>query len=200
VPGDGTARRLVWFPDTSALVTLAVHAPLHRAVVATLSTHHRVLLRAVVAELEDLAGSGDSAAPWAETALGQLDWLGEPVSLDDPVGTRLAAEIQLELAAGRALKHDSEHWGEAAIIALAARAQTVRPLMLSDDYNARVAALARGTNAYSVHKLLHQMIKQQRLAPAVAARFAEALTTAGRAQDYTADELASGKLGRVGQP
>ena len=88
----------------------------------------------------------------------------------------------------------------AAIIALAARAQRVRPLMLSDDYNARVAARARGVEPCSVHKLLHLMIKQQKLTPALAARFAEALTIAGRAQDYTADELASGRLGRVGQP
>ncbi len=34
-------RELVWFPDTSALVTLAVHSPLQRAVVATLSSHRR---------------------------------------------------------------------------------------------------------------------------------------------------------------
>ena len=91
-PADD-ARLEVWFPDTSALVTLAVHPPLQRAVVATLSTHHRVLVETVVAELEGLAGTPDTAAAWAGTALGQLDWIGAPVRVDDPVGTQLAAEL-----------------------------------------------------------------------------------------------------------
>jgi hypothetical protein len=93
----GDTKPHVWFPDTGALVTLAVHPPLQRAVVATLSAHDRVL-------------------------------------------------------------------------------------------------------AFSVHKLLHQMIKQRRITAVQAAGFADALHSARRAQDYTAAELASGRLGRVGQP
>jgi hypothetical protein len=56
------ARQLVWFPDTSALVTLAVHPPLQRAVAATLSSHRRVLVEAVKAELQALAATADRAA------------------------------------------------------------------------------------------------------------------------------------------
>lgn len=85
----GTGRP-VWFTDTSALVTLAVHPPLRRALVATLSSHDRVLVDAVVAELEGLAGTSGAVGAWAGTALKQLDWLGTPVPVDDPVGTRLA--------------------------------------------------------------------------------------------------------------
>ena len=44
-PAAGSAKRQVWFPDTSALVTLAVHLPLQRAVVATLSAHWLVLVK-----------------------------------------------------------------------------------------------------------------------------------------------------------
>jgi hypothetical protein len=93
-----------------------------------------------------------------------------------------------------------QHYGEAAIIALATRAQKLRPLMLSDDYDARVAANNHGVEPFSVHKLLHLMIRQGKITAAQAAGFADALYSAGRAQDYTAAELSSGHLGRVGQP
>ena len=195
-----SAGALVWFPDTSALVSLAVHLPLQQAVRATLSPHRRVLVTAVVAELEELAKSSTPTAAWAGAALGQLGWLGEPVRLDDPAGTELAAELQEQIAAGRPLKHALEHFGEAAIISLASRARALRPLMLSDDYDARVAAKNRSVEPFSVHKLMHQMISQRKVTAAQAFGFADALNRAGRAQDYTAVELASGRLGRVGQP
>ncbi len=118
-------RRQVWFPDTSALVTLAVHLPLQQAVVATLSTHDRVLVDAVAAELHGLAATAGPVSGWAGTALKQLDWLGTPVRVDDPVGTRLAVELQEQIAGGRALSHPMQHYGEAAIISLASRARRV---------------------------------------------------------------------------
>ena len=93
-----------------------------------------------------------------------------------------------------------EHFGEAAVIALAGRAQTVKPLMLCDDYNARVAAKNHNVEPFSVHKLMYIMIRQGKITAAEAASFADALHTAGRHGDYTAQELASGRLGRVGQP
>jgi hypothetical protein len=200
-PGsDVNAKALVWFPDTSALVSLAVHLPLQQAVQATLLPHRRVLVTAVLAELQELARTHTRTAAWAGVALGQLDWLGEPVRLDDPAGTELAVQVQEHIAAGRPLKHPLEHFGEAAIISLASRARTLRPLMLSDDYDARVAAKTRNVAPLSVHKLLHLMIRQHRVTAAQAADFAEALNKAGRAPDYTAEELTSGRLGRVGQP
>jgi hypothetical protein len=160
---DRRSAEQVWFFDTSALVTLSAHPPLRQAVEETLSVHRRVLVNAVVLELEGLASMPPPEGKWAKAALGQLDWLGKPVRLDDPVGTDLALEVQEELAAGRGLKHPAEHYGEAAIIALASRAQTLRPLMLSDDYNARVAAHTRGIRVLSVHKLLHLMVKQKKI-------------------------------------
>lgn len=196
----GSARPLVWFPDTSALVTLAVHPPLQRAVVAALSVHNLVLVESVVAELKGLAGTSGRAAVWAGTALGQLDWLGAPVRVDDPVGTRLAVELQELIAGGRPLVHEMQHFGEAAIISLASRARHLRPLMLSDDYDARVAAKNRDVEPFSVHKLLHLMISQGKITAAQASGYADALHAANRAQDYTAAELASGRLGRVGLP
>lgn len=189
-PGQTTLRQ-VWFPDTSALVTLAVHLPLQQTVASVLSAHGRVLVRAVLAELERLATTNDATAIWASTALSQLGWLGEPVALDDPTGVELAVRLQEQIAAGRPLKHEMEHFGESAIISLASRARVVRPLVLSDDYDARVAAKNSRVEALSVHKLLHLMVRQGKVT---------ATYKAGRAQDYTAQELTSGRLGRVGQP
>lgn len=157
------AKPAVWFLDTSALVSLAVDFPLRQAVQATLSSHRRVLVAAVVAELHELAKTADRTAAWAGMALGQLHWLGEPVRVDEPAGVELAAEIQEQIAAGRPLKN-------------------------------------RGVEPLSVHKLIHLMIKQDKITASEALGFADALNKAGRAQDYTQAELASGRLGRVGQP
>jgi hypothetical protein len=190
----------VWFPDTSALVTLAIHQPLHDAVVTALSGSRRVLIKAVVAELEGLANGALPTATWAKRALGQLEWLGEPVRVDDPVGTELAQEFQEQVAAGRPLKHDLEHYGEAAIVALASRAHQLAPRILSDDYDARVLAKNNNVEPVSVHRLLVSMIAAGAITDAAAAGFATALHAAGRAPDYTAEELRIGRLGRVGQP
>lgn len=200
VPSAPAPLAQVWFPDTSALVTLAVHAPLQQAVVAVLSSQRRVLVEAVVAELKGLAATSDRAAAWAGVALGQLGWLGAAVPVDDPVGTRLAVEIQEAIAGTRRLLHPMQHYGEAAIVALASRAKRLRPLMLSDDYDARVAALSHAIVPVSVHKLLHLMISQGKITADQAAAFAKALCSARRAVDYAAAELASGRLGRVGRP
>jgi hypothetical protein len=191
---------VVWFPDTSALVTLAVHQPLHEAVVVLLSDTRRVLVKAVVAELEGLARGASPTAGWAGQALKQLDWLGESVRVDDPVGTELALQFQEQVAAGRPLKHDLEHYGEAAIVALASRARNLAPRMISDDYDARVLAKNNHVEPVSVHRLLFSMITSGIISDVEAADFAEALHVAGRALDYTAEELRRGRLGRAGRP
>jgi len=194
------AKPQVWFPDTSALINLAVHAPLQEAVAAALVDKKRVLVSAVVAELKGLTWQPQPLGSWPKTALGQLQWLGDPVVLDSPRGASLASDIQQALAAGRSLRHPQEHWGESAIIALASRATRLRPLLLSDDYDARIAAHVRGVQAMSVHLFLHLLIGQGRITDKRAASFANALHAAGRCPDFTADELRSGRLGRVGAP
>jgi hypothetical protein len=74
-----------------------------------------------------------------------------------------------------------------------------KPVLLTEDYNARVEATQRGIEALSVHKLLSLMVRGGRLPPADAEIFAERLRKAGRAgHGYTAVEFASGDLGRVG--
>jgi hypothetical protein len=144
----------VWFPDTTALITLAVHQPLHDAVVAVLSAERRVLLQVVIDELDALTGGSQPTARWAAIALGQMTWLGAPVRVDDPEGTALAQRFQEEVAAGRPLKHPLQHYGEAAIVSLGSRAKHLTPRMLSDDYDARVLAKNHGVEPLSIHRLL----------------------------------------------
>ncbi len=72
--------------------------------------------------------------------------------------------------------------------------------MLCDDYDARVAAKNHNVEPFSVHKLMHVMIRQRKITALEAVAFADALHVAGRHSDYTAQELASGRLGRVGRP
>ena len=71
--------------------------------------------------------------------------------------------------------------------------------MLSDDYDARIAAKAFDVQSVSVHKLIHLMIKQGKVTAEDGFRFADSLNKAGRAQDYTSEE-ASGRHapGRTG--
>ena len=198
---NGPAKTQVWFPDTCALVTIAVHTPLGDDVRAQLGAKdvHRVLVKAVVDELEGLTNIGDRDGPWAAKALGELDWLNTPVGLDT-VGLSLALELQEVIRGSRPLRHPMEHWGEAAILALASRAKTLTPVMLSDDYNARLAAAARGVKPVSVHKLLSLMVRKGRLDSARAASHVAALHANQRGFDYTEAELRSGCLGRVGEP
>jgi hypothetical protein len=72
--------------------------------------------------------------------------------------------------------------------------------MLSDDYDARVLAKNNHVEPVSVHRLLFSMITSGIINDVEAADFAEALHVAGRAQDYTAEELRQGRLGRAGRP
>ena len=140
-----------------------------------------------------------SAAGVAAKAHGELAWLGTPVPLDDP-GQQLAVDFQEQIRGCRPLRHSTEHWGEAAILGLATRAQKLTPIMFSDDYNARVAANNHDVKAVSVHKYLHLMIRATAMTAPRAASHAKALHAANRHQDYTQQELEAGRLGRVGMP
>ncbi len=136
----------------------------------------------------------------ARTALGQLAWLGKPVEVDVPIGVRLAAAFQEQVAGERPLRHRLEHYGEAAIVALACRAKKFAPRLLSDDYGARALAKANNIEPVSAHRLLFSMISAGHLSDVEAADFAAILHKAGRAADYTIEELRVGRLGRVGEP
>lgn len=85
-------------------------------------------------------------------------------------------------------------------MAMAERLTQVNPHLLSEDYNARVESIHHNLTPFSVHKLLSQMVRRDRLSAAEAVAFANAITAADRGNDYTAEEFISGTLGRVGRP
>ena len=189
----------VWFPDTSTLVTLAYHPPLGDEVRAYLNDKRVVLLEVVVNELHSLASSTSNVAGYANQALGDLHWAGESVPIKDTDIIR-ARVLQEEIRALKPLKYDLEHWGESAIIALASLAQHFSPVMLCEDYNARVAANRNGIKTYSVHKLLSRMLKENKISLSEAISHTDALCSHARGPSITARELTQGELGRVGRP
>lgn len=199
-PVPGPPRVQAWFPDTNVLINLAIHRPLRRIVHDVVSRHRIVLVSAVVAELRGLSRAGRPLGGWADTALCDLDWLGPEHDLDDPEGTDLAVTIQEELSAGQELSHPYQHFGEAAIVALAMRARIVKPVVLSDDRTARVIARRNGLTSLSLPKLLSGLVRRSRLTASEAEDLARPLAEAGRWPLFTADDFSLGTLAGFGLP
>ena len=203
-PAAAGPPRVIWWPDTSALITLAVSPAVRAAVTAAIATSPhtaRILLaRAIEAELTGLQRSDEPVAALARTALGQLAWTHSAVPLDDPAGVDLAIEIQNELAAGQPLRYPTEHWGEAAIISLASRSQNFKPQLLSDDYDARVAAAARGVDAIGVPMLISRMVQAGSVTCENAETWVAALARHRRCPAFTGAQLAAGTLGKHSLP
>ncbi|MGW1070957.1 hypothetical protein ACWD4F_41490 [Streptomyces aureus] len=194
-------RRKVWFIDTSALLSLATDDGLRQAVHSELITERRVLLDVVYDELQGLAEHGDPGpAALATAALGQLEWLGEVVDTSQLVEPTRVLEIQDILRSGRSLRHQTEHWAESVIMAMTERLQHTDSYLLCEDYNARIESTAHGITPLSTHKLLSQMVRGGRLTAERAATFADAIKAAERGSDYTPQDFATGRLGRVGRP
>ncbi len=190
----------VWFLDTSALLSMAVDEALRLTVQRKLSPERCVLWDVVEDELTFLAKSTDTVRTLARAALGQLGWLGEAVAVEGKADPDRALDIQETIRATRPLRHPYEHWAESVMIEIATRMGSLRPVLLTEDYNARVEANFRGVKALSLHKLLHQMVMSGELDAADAARFADVLHANARGPECTVEEFRSGKLGRVGRP
>jgi len=181
--------------DTGGLLTLAVDAGLWNLAVTRFDGTGKTLL-AVVNELKHLRGDA-KVGGLARTVLTDLDWLGEPIVLNDDAGREEAARLQEIIAAGRPLIHPLQHYAEAALIVVG------RPLgarAVIEDHDARVEAHKNGVRPASVHKLLHLWIASGVISPTQAFQYCESIRLAGRGSDYTEEELTQGKLGRVSEP
>ncbi|MGY1838420.1 MULTISPECIES: hypothetical protein [unclassified Modestobacter] len=195
------SQPVLWIPDTSSLITLAVDGGLAAAVQAECRRERVVLLDIVVDELTHLADGREQVSGLAAAALTQLAWLGSPLYTSDKVDSRGVQAIQDVIRAGRPLRDPWQHLGEAVALALAERLQVVTPKLLTEDHDARVEAKNRGLTALSVHKLLSAMVGSGRLNAETAEGFADHIHAAGRAaSQYSADEFRTGDLGRVGKP
>jgi hypothetical protein len=123
------------------------------------------------------------------------------VNLED---VQLAQE---DVADGRTLIDDSQHWAESTIIALARRSATTgltSKILLSEDYEARrVAGAVSHTRGISIHLLLHKRVHGNRMTAEAAALLADKLHEARRGPVVTASDFAdpTGRgLGRVAKP
>jgi hypothetical protein len=200
---SGAGKPPVWLPDTASLLSMAVDDDLAAVIEGELAPHACALFDVVDDELADLADLpyGDPRRALARRAQARLGWLGEVVDTSTLSDPKRARKIQNLIRGARPLRHDFEHWAESVIIDIAEHLTMTKPVLLTEDYNARVEATQRGIEALSVHKLLSLMVRGGRLPAADAEIFAECLRKAGRAgHGYTAVEFASGDLGRVGRP
>lgn len=183
--------------DTGGLLTLAVDAGLWNLAVSRFGGTGKTVV-AVVNELEHLRRDA-KVGGLAVAALGDLEWLGDPIVLDDDEGRTEAERLRNIIAGGRPVTHHLQHYAEAALIVVG------RPLgaqAIIEDYDARVAAHGNGVRPMSVHKLLHLWIGQGVVTSIQAFEYSEAIRSARRGPDCTEEELIEGGrgLGRVGRP
>jgi predicted nucleic acid-binding protein len=183
--------------DTSTLISLAADDALWALAKQLYGGRARVP-QAVVAELQRKVGDKD-VGHLASRVLRDLAWLGEPIEIDTDELRQEVERIQNGIAAGRPLLHPLQHYGESAMIVLAARGGGN---CFAEDYDARVAAKREGVRSMGTHKLLHVLIQGRVISGEEAFRMSEALRAENRGLDYTVDELTEGGrgLGRVGRP
>lgn len=193
-----TRLPIVWFLDTSFLVTASVDETLFNEVRRFLEPKQIAHLKIIHDELSGLSVTGRPGMPGK--VVDRYAWLPNPIEINDVRIQQAASSIQAEVANGQPLERPGQHLGEATVIAVGETATLSRPVFLTEDYNARVAAVAHGVEALSIHKLLHRMIRSRRITSETARTYTDAIHAAGRGQDYTETELISGELGRVGQP
>jgi hypothetical protein len=197
----------IWFLDTSSLLSMALDEGIESAVLAEIGGDHVMIIDIVHDELTRRASVPETAG-LAKNALSRLQphWTvmdtTRYVSLED---VQLAQE---DVADGRTLTDDMQHWAEATIIALARRSATAGftsiKMLLSEDFDARrVASTVPHTRGVSIHALLHRRVQGNRMTADAAAALGGILHAAGRGPAVTASDFAdpTGRgLGRVARP
>ncbi len=198
---------MIWFLDTSSLLSMAVNEDIEAAVLREIGDDQVVIIDIVQDELTRRAGIPETAG-LAKIALTCIKphWsimdTTRYVSLDD------VQQAQEDVADGRTLLDDEQHWAESTIIALVRRSATAGltsiKILLSEDYEARrVACTVPHTRSVSIHSLLHQRVQGNRMTAAAAAALGEKLREAGRGPAVTDGDFADRtgrRLGRVGRP
>jgi len=195
-----------WFLDTASLLSMAVDGDIFAAVLAEISTDIVVIIDVVNDELAHRATipSTTLLAQQAQASI-QPNWrmmdTGRYVTLED------IQRAQVDVADGRTLIDDQQHWAESTIIALGRRSSAGSAsikLLLSEDYEARrVASTVPNMQALSVYSVLHRRVHAGVMTEEAAAALAVKLRDAGRGPDVTSADFAdpTGRaLGRVVRP
>ena len=197
----------VWFLDTSSLLSMALDERIEVAVLDEIGDDPVMIIDIVHDELTRRAAI-PSTAGLAKTALNRLQpsWTvmdtARYVKLED---IRL---VQEDVADGRTLIDDLQHWAESTIIALARRSATAGftsiKMLLCEDYDARrVACAVPYTRGISIHALFHERVQGKCMTPEAAAELGEILHAAGRGPAVTVSDFTdpTGRgLGRVAKP
>jgi hypothetical protein len=197
----------IWFLDTASLLSMAVDEAIAAAVLDEIGDDPVMIIDIVTDELHYRATVADTAE-LAKTALAtkQPGWID--VNTDAYVTLDDVLDAQYDVADGRGLKDDRQHWAESTIIAMgrrsAAAGYTSIKVLLSEDYDARrVASTVPNMTGVSVHGLLHQRVLARKMTAEEAAELAAMLEAASRSQNVTAEDFADPcgrRLGGVGQP
>lgn len=199
-------RARVWFLDTSSLLSMAVDKNIEAAIFDEIGNQHVVIIDIVQDELTRRAGIPETAG-LAKIALSGIEphW-----SVMDTTRYVTLEDVQLaqeDVADGRILTDDWQHWAESTIIAIARRSATTAltsKILLSEDYDARrVACTIPHTRGVSIHSVLHERVQGSRMTAEAAAALGETLHETGRGPAVTASDFAdpTGRgLGRVAKP
>jgi len=200
------SRPRVWFLDTASLLSMAVDTDIEAEVLDEIGDDHVVIIDIVQDELNRRADVPETAG-LAKTALSCIEsrW-----SVMDTTSYLTLEDVQLaqeDVADGRILTDDFQHWAESTIIALVRRSAATgltSKILLSEDYEARrVACAVLHMRGVSIHGLLHERVQGRRMTAEAAAVLGDKLQKAGRGPDVTASDFAdpTGRgLGRVAKP
>jgi hypothetical protein len=201
-----TPDRRIWFLDTSSLLSIALDEKIEAIVLDEIGNDHVVIIDIVRDELTRRAAI-PATAGLAKTALDRLqpDWTDMdtgPIKLED------VRQAQEDVADGRILTDDTQHWAESTIIALArysaAKGYTAIKILLSEDYDARrVACAVPFTRGVSIHRIFYERVQSKRMTSEEAAELGEILHAAGRGPAVAASDFEdpTGRgLGRVARP
>jgi len=202
-----TPGKRIWFLDTSSLLSMALDEKIEAIVLDEIGNDHVMIIDIVQDELTRRAAI-PATAGLAKTALDRLqsDWTNMDtapyVKLED------VRQAQEDVADGRILTDDMQHWAESTIIALArysaAKGYTSIKMLLSEDYDARrVACAVPSTRGVSIHRLFYERVQSKRMTSEAAAGLGEILHAADRGPAVTASDFEdpTGRgLGRVAKP
>lgn len=197
----------VWFIDTSTLLSMAANTAIEAVVLVAIGEDPVRIVDVVHEELTYRASRPETTA-LAKTALTRLpaNWL---VMRTDFLDEYDIAEAQDDVADGRRLKDDYEHWAEATIITLArkavSRGSALDIQFMTEDYEARrVASTVRGMQPKSIHRLLHEQVQAKSIAALDAQVISDLLLRSGRSLTTTTVNDFAGPsrkgLGRAGRP
>lgn len=197
----------VWFFDTSSLLSMALDEEIEAAVLDEVGDDRVLIIDVVNDELTRRAAIPGTAG-LARTALNRLQPQWTVMDTARFVKLEEIRQAQEDVADGRTLIDDMQHWAESTIIALARRSATAGftsvKMLLSEDFDARrVACAVPYMRGVSIHTLLHARVQGKRMTPEAAAKLGEILHAAERGPAVTADDFADQtgrRLGRVAKP